>query len=104
MARMTPRSLRPNQATIDPASEIEQLMTDLQVLINAGLIVEIRELGQPLRYAARRSAGDPMSDPADVKDYSEPDLPEPCPACGAREGFDGGGRCNRCHIAWPPEM
>jgi serine/threonine-protein kinase len=31
-------------------------------------------------------------------------LAEPCPACQAQVGFDGGGRCLACHIAWSPDM
>ena len=101
MSSPDPRSNRVH----DPADELEQLMADLEALVDARLVVEIRELGQPSRYGLSRSGRNlaSRSDP-DGHVYPIEDWPEPCPACLAREGFDGGGRCNRCHIAWPPEM
>lgn len=97
-------SLDPSSNRVhDPADEIEQLMADLQALVDARLVVEIRELGQPSRYELTRSGRD-LASRSNGHVYPIEDWPEPCPACRAREGFDGGGRCHRCHIAWPPEM
>jgi hypothetical protein len=67
----------------------EQLMDDLQALVDAGLVIEVRELDQPSRYAlsnpgralATRSGG------PDGHVHPIEDWPEPCPACDAREGF-----------------
>jgi hypothetical protein len=102
---MSSRARRHNGAEIDSVAEIEQLMSDLQALVDADLVVEVRELGLPSRYALTVSGHDLASCSAAVSHvYPVADWPEPCPACGAREGFDGGGRCYRCHIAWPPEM
>jgi hypothetical protein len=90
----------------DPGEEtVEQLMLDLQNLADAGFLVEIRKPGQPSRYALSAVAHDLGPAPApDSHTYPIADWPEPCPACGATEGFDGGARCYRCHVAWPPEM
>ena len=101
------RPQRPTSNGVDEVTDqIKQLMDDLQTLVDAGLVIEVRELGQPSRYAlsqprsgARRERSGPDGHVHPIEDW-----PEPCPACGAREGFDGGGRCNRRHIAWPPEM
>ena len=101
MSSPNPRSNRVH----DAANEIERLMSDLQALMDAGLVVETREHGQPSRYGLGRSGRDLASRAGpDGHVYPIEGWPEPCPACSAREGFDGGGRCNRCHIAWPPEM
>ena len=79
-------------------------MADLEALVDARLVVEIRELGQPSRYGLSRSGRNlaSRSDP-DGHVYPIEDWPEPCPACLAREGLMGRS-VNRCHIAWPPEM
>lgn len=88
-----------------------KLLADLRSMIEAGLLIEVSEPGQPSRYALSdlgeqltllRSPDTPQP-PRPRHEFSI-DWPEPCPACGAREGFDGGGRCHRCRVAWPPEM
>ena len=91
--------------TIESCDTIEDLIADLEALMGAGLVVEIREFGEEVRYGPSASARELTSSFAAAShSYPVPDSPEPCPACGAWEGFDGGGRCERCHIAWPPEM
>lgn len=94
---MSPRARRSNGISTDPGSEavercetVEELLADLETLMDAGLVVEIRELGQQSRYGLSAAAHDHASRPTAVSDsYPVPDWPEPCPACGAREGFDG---------------
>jgi hypothetical protein len=98
------------------ADDLTQLLMDLRVLVDAGLVVEVRGPGEPCRYAISEVDDQPPArEMADrLPDMPQPrrrethefalEWPEPCPACGAREGFDGGGRCRRCRIAWPPEM
>lgn len=81
------------------------LMADLHALVDAGVLIEILERGEPSRYALTRSAGQATSTSgSSAQAYRLPDWPEPCPVCRATDGFDGGGRCLVCHVAWPPEM
>lgn len=76
-------------------------MADLQVLVDRRLLVEVRIPGRPSRYAP---AGE-MRMAAPLSRAQAAQIgPEPCPCCGAKRGFDGGGRCNACRVAWPPEM
>jgi hypothetical protein len=84
------RPQRPTSKGVDEVTDqIEQLMDDLQALVDAGLVIEVRELDQPSLYAlsnpgralATRSGG------PDGHVHPIEDWPEPCPACDAREGF-----------------
>jgi hypothetical protein len=82
-----------------------QLMANLHGLVDAGLLVEIREPGEPSRYALHSSAAPSGSaSPPEAHVHPLPVWPEPCPVCGASDGFDGGGRCLACYVPWPPEM
>jgi hypothetical protein len=99
MDRVSSRARRALTADVESVTEIEQLRADLQALVDTGLVVEVREPGQPPRYALSVSGHDLTSSSTAFGHMSEP-----CPACGATEGFDGGARCHRCHVAWPPEM
>lgn len=79
-----------------------ELMADLQVLVERGVVEEIRIPNRPSRYAVA-----PPAAPAYAMGETPPlvaDWPEPCPSCGATADFDGGGRCNGCHVAWPSHM
>ena len=81
------------------------LMADLQELVDAGILIEIREPGEPSRYAPSWFEEPATSDVASSAHvHPLPDWPEPCPARRATEGFDGGGRCLACRVHWPPEM
>lgn len=96
------------------------LLDELQALVSAGLLVEVLTPGESSRYALTavgRKAGRQGSSPQEFRSEPSPDDflstthhefsvdgPEPCPACRARDGFDGGGRCRRCRIAWSPDM
>ncbi len=100
------------------SNDLSELVTELQELVAAGLLIEVRREDEPARYAIRRGAnpgalprdGTPAARDAGVEiagsehDFELPDWPEPCPNCGARTGFDGGARCLSCSVPWPPEM
>jgi hypothetical protein len=90
------------------------LIADLRSLVEAGLLEEVREPGEPSRYAltplgrifatARRPRA-VRAPQGSGSDHVFPlTWPEPCPVCGATDGYDGGGRCLACHVPWPPEM
>jgi hypothetical protein len=85
-------------------AELLGLLTDVQALVEVGLVQEVVIPGQHSRYAPNV-----FSEPAPASAH-EPrhefplDWPEPCPVCGRRAGFDGGGRCLACGTYWPPEM
>lgn len=87
------------------------LMTDLQNLVERGLLTEIRVPGEPSRYALS-AVGQKMTAllrgrterASDAAAAYEPASIEPCPRCGAESGYDGGARCLSCGTPWPPEM
>jgi hypothetical protein len=90
--------------------ELITLHTELRIMVDAGLLVEVSMPGAPSRYAltelGEQLTGQVATDGPQRDETHEFGLewPEPCPVCGATDGFDGGGRCHRCHVAWPPEM
>jgi hypothetical protein len=104
----------PDESSHDFWKELMNLFNDLQAMVEAGLVVEVLVPGEPSRYAlsdfGERLAGWAAMDEPQAGDPAEPHhefplhWPEPCPACGATDGFDGGNRCRRCRVAWPPEM
>jgi hypothetical protein len=81
----------------------DHLMADLRGLVDGGLLVEVRTPGEPSRYALS-TLGEKLATRISPGHHEDPVWPEPCPVCGATEGFDGGGRCRQCHVASPPEM
>jgi hypothetical protein len=76
---------------------------DLAALVEAGLVVEVGEPGETPCYALS-ARGEDLPGSSMEPDSMWPVEPEPCPACQATDGYDGGARCLRCHVAWPPEM
>ena len=79
------------------------LVADLANLVEVGLLVEITEPGEASRYALS-ALGEALTASSTSCKSCELPWPEPCPCCGATEGYDGGGRCLSCRVAWPPEM
>ena len=94
--------------TEDDYGHLDELRADLQALVDAGLVDEIQEPGEPSRYglspfgamfaAAIKSEHDRSAMPAGEDHAFWPVGPEPCPVCGATDGFDGVAECLRCRV------
>ena len=95
-------------STEDDYGHLDQLRADLQALVDAGLVDEVQEPGEPSRYglsplgamfaAVIQSEHDPSATPAGEDRAFWPVGPEPCPVCGASDGFDGVAECLRCRV------
>jgi hypothetical protein len=95
-------------STEDEYGHLDQLRADLQALVDAGLVDEMQAPGEPSRYglspvgalfaAAIKSEHDQSAMPADEDHAFWPVGPEPCPVCGATDGFDGVAECLRCRV------
>jgi hypothetical protein len=104
----------PDERSDDIWKELITLHTELRIMVEAGLLVELSVPRAPSRYALTElgeqltglvSAYDGQQASADEPHHEFPlDWPEPCPVCRATDGFDGGGRCLRWYVPWPPEM
>jgi hypothetical protein len=97
----------------DDYDPLDDLMADLQCLVDAGLVDEVSDPGEPPRYelsplgemlAAVKSEIRLRAVPSNVAHTFPSTWPEPCPVCHATDGLDGGGRCLSCHFGCPPEM
>jgi hypothetical protein len=84
--------------------EVDELMSELRGLLDAGLLREVRIPGQPLRIDFTSVGHELAASTSRVSEWEMEVQDEPCPVCGATDGFDGGGRCRRCYVSWPPEM
>jgi len=91
-------------APLDHADDDAELRLALRELVRRGIVREVKAADGQDRYEVAGDTVGPGSAEPVGADASADLRVEPCPVCRAREGFDGGARCNVCHVAWPPEM